>query len=159
MQGTNKDATAAALLDFATVLGHLHAQTCGHQTEYERIRAARELPPQALDTTGYTFPGPPVHPPADPPYGWFASALYGLTTALDITPAAGVDNDLAELRSALLTPGPLWAFTHGDAPWNALRTGKTVRLIDFETSAFRPALTDGVVMRMHFPISSCVYQL
>ncbi|MBV7326984.1 hypothetical protein KFU94_01720 [Chloroflexi bacterium TSY] len=55
VQGTNKDATVAALLDFATVLGHLHAQTCGQQTAYERVRKSSNLPKLKLLMTLLPF--------------------------------------------------------------------------------------------------------
>lgn len=137
------DATAAeqALVDLAALLGRMHALTIGRQPEFDRLRDA--LGPREKATDYYS-------------YGWLSTALHRAATDLGVTPAPGVDDELATLIETIRVPGPFLAYTHGDpCPGNDVRVGARLRLLDFEFGDFRHALTDGVYGRMLFPTCWC----
>jgi hypothetical protein len=137
------DGTTAgqALVDLASLLGRMHALTIGRQDAFDRLRDA--LGPRQKTTDYYT-------------YEWLATALHTAARELAVTPAPGVDYELATLIQTIKEPGPFLAYTHGDpCPGNDLRVGTQLRLLDFEFGDFRHALTDGVYGRMFFPTCWC----
>jgi hypothetical protein len=68
--------------------------------------------------------------------------------------------EVATTLIALHTPGPFWAYLHGDpCPDNVVYTGAQLRLIDFEFGGFGHALCDGTYGRMLFPTCWCANRL
>lgn len=129
------------LVDLAALLGRMHALTIGRQSEFDRYRDM--LGPRDKETEYYA-------------YQWLATALHGAAKDLAVTPAPGVDDDLAVLIETIKAPGPFLAYTHGDpCPGNDVRVGSGLRLLDFEFGDFRHALTDGVYGRILFPTCWC----
>jgi hypothetical protein len=137
--------TGDSLIEYATLLGRLHALTAGKQATFDHLRDA--LGPRDKGTDHYT-------------YQWLATTFHRTLDSLSITPPAGVDGDLAALIGAIREPGPFWAYTHGDpCPDNVVRANGRWHLLDFEFGDFRHALTDGVYGRILFPSCWCVGQL
>ncbi len=144
LQGTDPAIAEASLLQFAALLGRMHAQTFGCEAEYNRLRDA--LGPHAR-TTFYT-------------YAWMDPAWKAAVDALALTPSAACRRELHALIAAMRMPGPFLAYTHGDpCPDNVLQVNGALRLIDFDVGGFRHALTDGVYGRIHFPTCWCVNRL
>lgn len=141
--GDDPAAAEANLMALARMLGHMHAATIGWHEHFVRMRAAL---------------GP--YDPGDQGYRWLADGFLSTTTALDLPLRSGVAAELETLPDALANPGPFLAYTHGDpCPDNWVWAGERLRLFDFETGAFRHALTDGVYGRIHFPTCWCVNRL
>jgi hypothetical protein len=135
----------AALVDYASYLGHMHAATIGKEHEYDRIRDT--LGPHPKDTDYYQ-------------YEWLADAFDTTVQLLDITPPPGVRSDLATLVAAVRDPGPFRAFTHGDpCPDNVIVGSTGIKLIDFDVSGYGHALTDGVFGRIFFPGCWCANRI
>jgi hypothetical protein len=119
----------------------MHALTIGRQPEFDRLRDM--LGPREKATAYYT-------------YQWLATALQNAVRDLAVTPAPGVDDELAVLIETIKAPGPFLAYTHGDpCPDNDVRVSSQRRLLDFEFGDFRHALTDGVYGRILFPTCWC----
>jgi hypothetical protein len=138
-----RDAQAAerGLVELAALLGRMHALTVGRQAEFDQLRDA--LGPREKDTEHYT-------------YQWLATAVHAAARNLGVTPAPGIDDELAALIETIKKPGPFLAYTHGDpCPGNDMRVGTQLRLLDFEFGDFRHALTDGVYGRIFFPTCWC----
>jgi hypothetical protein len=139
--GGDAQVAAQGLVEMAALLGRMHALTIGRQPEFDRLRDS--LGPREKETEHYT-------------YQWLATALHSAANDLAVTPAPGVDDELAALIETIKAPGPFLAYTHGDpCPGNDLRVGTQLRLLDFEFGDFRHALTDGVYGRMLFPTCWC----
>jgi hypothetical protein len=137
----NAKVAQQGLADLAALLGRMHALTIGQQPEFDRYRDM--LGPRNRETEYYT-------------YQWLATALHSAARDLAVTPAPGVDDDLAVLIEAIQAPGPFLAYTHGDpCPGNDVRVDSQLRLLDFEFGDYRHALTDGVYGRMLFPTCWC----
>ncbi len=144
LQRTDPAIAEARLLQFAALLGRMHAETVGCEAEYNRLREA--LGPHAR-TAFYT-------------YAWMDPAWKAAVDALALTPSSACQRELHALIAAMRTPGPFLAYTHGDpCPDNVLQVNGALRLIDFDVGGFRHALTDGVYGRMHFPTCWCVNRL
>jgi hypothetical protein len=93
-------------------------------------------------------------------YEWLAPTLYRAAEVLGVTPARGVEQEVAALKASLLHPGPFLSLIQGDScPDNCLFIGSTPRLVDFEDGLFDHALKEGVYGRMHFPTCCYVYRL
>ena len=116
--GDDPHAAEAALIEFAALHGRLHALTRNHLHDFTRVREA--LGPLEWETSYYR-------------YEWFAPTLHQTADILGITPAPGVDAELATLTASLLNPGPFLTFTQGDScPDNCLYVQGRMRLLDFE---------------------------
>jgi hypothetical protein len=142
-----RDAQAAerGLVELAALLGRMHALTVGRQAEFDQLRDA--LGPREKDTQHFT-------------YQWLATALHNAARNLGVTPAPGVDDELAMLIETIKQPGPFLAYTHGDpCPGNDMRVGRQLRLLDFEFGDFRHAITDGVYGRILFPTCWCSHRV
>lgn len=138
-----KDRTAAErrLVELATLLGRMHALTLGRQPEFDQLRDT--LGPRDKATEHYT-------------YDWLATALWSAAADLSITPAPGIEEDLAALITMIREPGPFLAYTHGDpCPGNDLHRDSRLWLLDFEFGDYRHALTDGVYGHIFFPTCWC----
>lgn len=139
------EAAEAALLDFAALQGRLHAATAGKQEVYTQIREGLG---SSVLADGYYR------------YDWLAPALQEFADILGIELVVRVEQELAQLRSTLLHPGPFLTFTQGDAcPDNCLFSSEGLRLLDFEGGRFDFALKDGIYGRVHFPTCWCLYRM
>lgn len=142
--GTDTGAAEQGLMDFATLLGTMHARTTGRQADFDRMRT--ELGPS---------PRTEFHS-----YAWLDEAFTKATETLEIAPAPGAAEELQHVIAAMRDPGPFLAYTHGDpCPDNCLYVDGELRLIDFDIGEYRHALRDGVYGRIHFPTCWCVNRI
>jgi hypothetical protein len=136
-----------ALLGYAARLGALHTDTIGQEAAFTRLW--QTLTPQAVSVTEDVKR--------------FAAQILLLQQHVErlgarVEPAFG--EEVATILIALHTPGPFWAYIHGDpCPDNVVYTGAEVRLIDFECGRFGHALCDGTYGRMLFPTCWCANRL
>jgi len=143
--GNDAVVAESALVEHAAIHGRMHAATSGRKNEFQRLRES--LGPSVLGDGHYT-------------YDWLAPTFCQGIEELGLAPVAGVAEELAALRDALLQPGPFLAFVQGDScPDNCLFVSGTLRLLDFEGGKFDHALKEGVYGRMRFPTCWCVYQI
>lgn len=143
--GNDAAAAEAALVAHAAVHGRLHALTAGKQADYDALR-------EPLGSLKYED--------EDETLDWLPSVLERSLAPVDISPAAGVEQELLALVEALKHPGPFLTFTQGDGcPDNCLYVGPALYLIDFEGGRFTHALLEGCYGRIHFPTCWCVYRL
>lgn len=142
--GQNSALAEAALLDYASIHGHLHALSMGKQAEYTAIRAALG---QREESQYFS-------------YNWLQEQMDKIVTALNVPPEPGVDKELQALQAALTNPGPFLAFMQGDAcPDNTIQTPQGMRMIDFEGGMYTHALLEGAYGRVPFPTCRCLYRL
>jgi hypothetical protein len=136
-----------ALLGYAACLGALHTDTIGQEAAFTRLW--QTLTPQPVSVTDDVKR--------------FAAQIRLLQQHVEhlgarVEPAFG--EEIATALIALHTPGPFWAYMHGDpCPDNVVYTGAEVRLIDFECGRFGHALCDGTYGRMLFPTCWCANRL
>ena len=143
--GHDPVATEAALIQYATLHGRLHASTIGKQAEYDAIRH----PLGSLERDYY-----------DPTLSWLAPTFHQSIDLVGVKAVSGVDRELAELTAAIQNPGPFLTFIQRDScPDNCLYSDSSLYLLDFEGGEFAHALLAGVYGRMHFPTCWCVYRL
>jgi len=146
LHGKEADAVQA-LLGYAARLGALHADTIGQEAGFTRLW--QTLTPQPVSV---------------------AHDVKRLTAQIVLLQrhverlGARVEpaflEEVATTLIALHTPGPFWAYLHGDpCPDNVVYTGTQVRLIDFECGHFGHALCDGTYGRMLFPTCWCANRL
>jgi hypothetical protein len=140
LRGGDARAAHGGLMATARHTGQLHVKTLGTQATYDLVRQA--LPPRPervrvenarflLDNEGRLL-------------RWLA--------AVGAEAAPGTHEDLEEVARALVDPGPLLAFTHGDmAPSNVLFTPGGPRLLDFEYAGMRHALYDALMWLVTVP--------
>jgi len=145
LMGTDPHRAASALIGFAVIHGRLHAATIGKHDEFRQLRESLGL---CMLEDGYQT------------YEWLAPTLYQAAEVLGVTPARGVEQEVAALKASLLHPGPFLSFIQADScPDNCLFIGSTPWLVDFEGGMFDQALKEGVYGRMHFPTCRCVYRM
>jgi hypothetical protein len=146
LHGAEADAIQA-LLGYAARLGALHTDTIGQEAAFTRLW--QTLTPQALAVTDDVQR--------------FAVQIRLLQHHMErlgarVEPAFGAE--VATTLIALHTPGPFWAYLHGDpCPDNVVYPGAAVRLLDFECGRFGQALCDGTYGRMLFPTCWCANRL
>jgi hypothetical protein len=145
---TDPAAAENALIEFAAAHGRMQARSTGRDAEFARIRDA--LDPRTEKGEYYDYEQ----------YEWLSPTLHKTAELLAIAPAAGIDSELAALRTAILHPGPFLTFIQRDScPDNCLYTPSGIRLLDFEGGMFAHALLQGVYGRIHFPTCWCVYRM
>jgi Phosphotransferase enzyme family len=131
-----------ALLQYATCLGQLHAETFGKAAVFEKLFKS-VAPNVNLTRTTVNIPSHQL-----------------LLESLGIHLDSNWLNDLESIDSTVSNPGGFLAYIHADAcPDNVLDTGKELRLIDFETGRFGHALVDAAYGRMMFPSCWCAKRL
>jgi len=146
LNGEEADAVQA-LLSYAARLGTLHADTIGQEARFTQLWQTL-TPPVGSVTQEATR---------------LAAQIVLLQQHVErlgarVPPAFG--EEIATTLIALHTPGPFWAYLHGDpCPDNVVYTGAEVRLIDFECGRFGHALCDGTYGRMLFPTCWCANRL
>ncbi|GLV61078.1 hypothetical protein KDH_78950 [Dictyobacter sp. S3.2.2.5] len=136
----NPEVAEEAAVQYAATVGKMHAATIGKQETFSHIR--QELGPAET-----------------PDYSWISSTMWKTIHTLDITPVAGIENELQQLTSIMENPGPFLAYTHGDPCPDNILLGTSGKLLDFEFGAYRHALIEGVYARMPFPTCWCVGRL
>ncbi len=146
LHGAEADAVQA-LLGYAARLGALHTDTIGQEVRFTRLW--HTLIPQ-----GGSVPHEAER---------LAEQILLLQRHVERLGARVEPAFLEEVATtliALYTPGPFWAYLHGDpCPDNVVYTGAQVRLIDFECGHFGHALCDGTYGRMLFPTCWCANRL
>ncbi|GCE25730.1 hypothetical protein KDA_12140 [Dictyobacter alpinus] len=133
-----------ALLDYAGIHGHLHALSNGKQDTHKALRTA----------LGSEDPSPYFN------YQWLPQTMEKILTTLNVTPAVGLEHELAMLQTALTNPGPFLVFIQSDAcPDNVLQTQTGMRMVDFEGGMYAHALLEGAYGRVPFPTCRCLYRI
>ena len=131
------------LIEFATVLGRMHALTVGKRAEYERVRNGL---------------GPRWQSPSTA-----EGLLIGLAQACNAVGVAlrrEVADEMEAVAALVANPGPFDVYTHGAlCPDNSRFVGGELRLLNFEFGDFRHALRDGVYGRIYFPTCWCVNRI
>jgi hypothetical protein len=131
----------AGLVEFGRTLGRLHASTYGFQSDYERIRKATG---PVEEHVNFELPGR-------------LRATLGAIMALCRDWEVDVDDRLVDeinvVIQAIEDARFYLTYTHIDLnPNNLLRAPQgNVRIIDFDSGAYRHALLDGVWCRLCFP--------
>lgn len=139
--GNEPAVATAGLLELMTTLGQIHAHTIGKVQDYMRIRQ-RLGPSQPYFSSAAEGTLPPAR---------IAELCHTLIDRLGIPTVTGLDQDLATVTRFWAEPGPFLAYTHGDpVPGNECKVGHQRKLLDFEYSGFRHALTEGVYARIQF---------
>jgi hypothetical protein len=141
-----------ALLDWAKACGQLALRTAGRQQELAILR-------NAYSAGSSAGPAAAAGRAAD---HWLALRIRevpGLLAALDITPPAGLGDEL-DVIAALLEPGGPEVFSPGDiCPDNNLVTSAGVRFLDYENAEFHSVFLDAAYLRMPFSTCWCVFRL
>jgi hypothetical protein len=146
LNGEEADAVQA-LLGYAARLGALHTDTIGQEASFTRLW--QTLTPQAMSV---------AHDVERLAEQIFLLQRHVERLGARVEPA--FLEEVATTLIALHTPGPFWAYLHGDpCPDNVMYTGTRVRLIDFECGRFGHALCDGTYGRMLFPTCWCANRL
>ena len=146
LHGEEADAVQA-LLGYAARLGALHTDTIGQEAAFTQLW--QTLTPQPVSMTHDVKR--------------LAEQILLLQRHVEhlgarVEPA--FREEVATTLIALHTPGPFWAYLHGDpCPDNVVYTGTQVCLIDFEFGHFGHALCDGTYGRMLFPTCWCANRL
>ncbi len=142
----------ASLVKFGQTLGRLHSATHGRQSDYARIR--RSIGP-AEEHVNFDLSGR-VRAQMDTILTFCRDWKVDVHDRLlaEISDVIRVIGDVEESRSWL-------TYTHLDLnPNNLIRTPEgNVRIIDFDSAAYRHALLDGVWCRMCFPTHWPTYAL
>lgn len=140
--GRDRTQAERALLQYATCLGQLHADTIGKAAEFEEL--FQTIAPHIKPTRATVN----IH-------------RHQLNLeSLGIHPESDWLDELAAINEAMNHPGDFLAYIHADAcPDNVLDTGEALRLIDFETGGFGHALMDAAYGRMMFPSCWCANRL
>ena len=137
LQGDDAAAATRGLVELCRTLARLHAGSMGLMGEYRAVAAA-------------VGPLEPTHHRANT-LAEGLDALPGLCASLGYPVPPAAARELDEAKGPLLDPGPLLAFTHGDAtPLNAHYSRGRVRLVDFESGGWRNALVDGSYPRLRY---------
>jgi hypothetical protein len=132
--GSNRTDAERALLQYATCLGQLHAETIGKAAEFREL--FRTLAPNEKFGTAIAI-----------------DRHRSMLENLGIHPEANWLQDLQTIEDTLNQSENFLAYVHADAcPDNVLDTGEALRLIDFETGHFGHALIDAAYGRM---VPSC----
>ena len=131
-----------ALLQYATCLGQLHADTLGKGDKFDRLykTVSQDMKPYKL--------------------GVNIAQNRLMLENLGINAHGNWLSDLEIIRQTVNNPGKFMAYIHVDAcPDNILNVGSKLRLIDFETGFFGCAFLDAACGRMMFPSCWCSKRL
>jgi hypothetical protein len=144
--GSSAAAAERYLFRMMRLLGRLHAGTAIHLDAYRSIRRELDL--------GYADA-------ADNAVRLrFMADAFAFIGAVDVAPQPGLDAEVASLEEALVAPGLLLVFGHGDpCPDNWLEQDGELRLIDFEFAGLQHALLDASYARSAFPTCWCCRSL
>jgi hypothetical protein len=132
VEGTEPEVATAGPIAFHRALGTLHGDSIGKETEFRRFTLrgnAATASRHVIHRIQETF-----------------AALPGLLEREGIAVDQHLHDELTEFQREIDNHGPFHAFVHGDASvGNAFYDpiDDDVRLIDFESGAFRHALLDG----------------
>lgn len=139
--GDDAEEAEQALIQLAISLGRMHAATIGKQALFEQRREALgSVKPYSL--------------------GWLRARTRELEEVLDLGIGPEVNEQIDDCIAALENPGPFAAYVHQDpCPDNCLWVDGQIKLLDFESGAYRHALIDGTYGRILFPSCWCVNQV
>lgn len=138
---TLAEIASISLSDFAQTLGRMHAGTIGLQQEYLRLR--KSIGP-AEEHSNFDLPGRVRST---------RNLILSQCRSWETEVSDRLIDEIDAILQAIEDAGPYLVYTHIDLnPGNLiLMPGNTVRIIDFDSGAFRHALLDGVWPRMAFP--------
>ncbi len=140
--GSNRSQAEKVLLQYATCVSQLHAETIGKAAEFKEL--FRTIAPNVK-------------------LGKIAVLIdqhQSMLENLGIQPESNWLHDLQAIDETLNQSDEFLAYVHADAcPDNVLDTGEALRLIDFETGRFGHALIDAAYGRMMFPSCWCANRL
>ena len=137
----------AALLRYSTRLGKMHADTVNRYHEYEKIV-------QLVSPKGKSLALMQQELEDD------TKKVKALLEGLEVQTEPAFFQEIQEIVSTVLNPGPFLAYIHGDpCPDNVFDHGEQLRLIDFEFGRFSHALIDAAYARMIFPTCWCANSL
>jgi len=137
----------AALLRYSTRLGRLHADTLNRNDAYEQLF-------RSVRSDGSSFARRERQQEED------NQKVPALLERLGVATKATFLQEVQEIASAVLQPGPFLAYIHGDpCPDNVFDSAEQMRLIDFEFAHFGHALIDATYARMIFPTCWCANRL
>jgi hypothetical protein len=140
-------AAEETLLNYATRLGKLHADTVGKAAAFEQLF-------QTVSSTLKPF-GPKVDELQQQ-----IQKLQALLETLGIRLETDLGPELETIIDTIVNPGPFLAYIHSDpCPDNVFASTGSLRLIDFEFGRFSHALIDAVYSRMIFPTCWCANRL
>jgi len=143
------DATTAetVLLQFAELLGQMHAGTVGKHAEFAKIQTT--LHPDLADC-------PTTFSPTQLPIALIVKNL----TRLGYEPNQACQEEIRTIDQLALNPGPFTAYVHLDAcPDNFFLKDDKLQIIDFECGRMGHALIDILYARMPFPTCWCCNRL
>jgi hypothetical protein len=144
--GDKPDEAENALLAFAGALGRMHAMTAGREAEFDALLARLGRSPD--------------RPYRERRLREEIAKIPATFDELDFEWTPGLVDDVQQVASAMLDPGPFSAYTHGDpCPDNDRMIDGRAVLFDFERGGFRSALLDGSYGRVPFPTCWCVNRL
>ena len=91
---------------------------------------------------------------------WLRVRTRELEEMLDVGIGPEVNEQIDDCIAALETPGPFTAYVHDDpCPDKGLWMDGQIKLLNFESGAYRHALIDGTYGRILFPSCWCVNQI
>ena len=151
-----------AVVDFARSLGRIHGLTAGRRPRYEEIYLSIGHPYKLAppDRRLHAVRLPPDHQSGM--HGnlhlHYVDMFLALCRAVDLEPHPQLQRQLESIRPFLTDPDhPFLTMTHEDIyPVNAQYKGDSMRIIDFEWSQYRHALSDGIKCRT--ALDGWVYQ-
>jgi len=151
LMSDDPDAATAALIEHIRLLARLHAATLGKADEYAEIRGALGplLPAKPLYNDPWSDARREAIPQED-----LDQAIQGYRQSLSVlglTPSAGIADEIEYATQAVEgDPGPFLSFCQGDVntPESCIRRSGRLRLLDFDSSGFRHAFTEGLAGRL-----------
>lgn len=148
MQADDRPVLEMALVQYAASMGRMHAVTAGRKDAFDRLYA---------EISGVA----PKEGEKSEDFSPNADRFRDYCTKLGVPIATGFDEDIAEVRRLLNTPGPFEAFKPGDTcPDNhRLMDDGWARFFDFEFAGFGHCLLDAAYFYMPFPTCWCVNRL
>jgi hypothetical protein len=140
-------AAEETLLNYATRLGELHADTIGKAATFEQL---------------FQRVNPTIKPfgPKTAEFREHLQKFQALLETLGIRLEADLQPELETIIDTVANPGPFLAYIHADpCPDNLFTSIDSLRLIDFEFGQFSHALIDATYGRMIFPTCWCANRL
>jgi hypothetical protein len=149
MQGTDRAALEAALLNYAASLGRLHGATAGKVDAFTSLRQQIGGRETERETEGVRWLRENVGP------------FRELCVTVDVELPTGFDVEIETVHRAMDEPGPFLAFAPCDTcpDNNRLTDTGYLRFFDFEFAGFRHALLDAAYFFLPYPTCWCVNRL
>lgn len=150
LNGNNREIAEAALINYATALGNMHAQTVGKSDLYNQIRTS--LGPLPKHNALYETPWESARPyrATHAEIQIAIQAYHATFTQFDAQPHPNVGIEIETItRQVAEHTGPMLAFCQGDqnGVGGYIITNNRGRFYDFDCGNFRHALLEGVPYR------------